>query len=165
MFAKEISDIAQTVITELAKANKMIVTAESCTGGLIAGALTTAPGSSEVVYGGFVTYANAAKIAMTGVPETMIERFGAVSKQVAGAMARGALRASGVDIAIAVSGIAGPGGGTAQKPVGLVHFGCASKGATYWQERYFTDLGREQVRLATIEVALTMVLEILGNQP
>ncbi len=165
MFDETSLAMAQKTIAELARSNQMIVTAESCTGGLIAGALTEVPGSSEVVYGGFITYANAAKILMLGVPKTMLDRFGAVSKQVAKAMAQGALKASAVDIAIAVTGIAGPGGGTKEKPVGLIHFGCATKDITYWQERYFTDLGRQKIRLATVATALEMVLKILGNQP
>jgi len=165
MFAETTIAMAQKVIAALAKENQMIVTAESCTGGLIAGALTSVPGSSEVVYGGFVTYANAAKMSMLGVPENMLDQFGAVSKQVAKAMAQGALNTSKADIAIAVTGIAGPGGGTRGKPVGLVHFGCATRETTYWKERYFTDLGREKIRLATVATALEMVLETLGNQP
>ncbi len=165
MFAKQITDLAQEVVGELAKAGKMIVTAESCTGGLIAGALTAIPGSSEVVYGGFVSYANAAKMAMINVPENMIAQFGAVSEQVACAIAQGALNATKVDIAIAVTGIAGPGGGTRQKPVGLVHFGLAAADKTWHMQRHFGAIGREQVRLETVHSALEMVLEALMVQP
>ncbi len=163
MFAKTTVDMAQKVIAVLAKENKMIVTAESCTGGLLAGALTAVPGSSAVVYGGFVTYANAAKMLMLGVPENMLEQFGAVSKEVAEAMAQGAIKASGVDIAIAVTGIAGPGGGTKEKPVGLVHFGGAILDKTSHKEMRFGAIGRQEIRLATVENALEMVLEILAD--
>ncbi|HHG90110.1 MAG TPA: CinA family protein, partial [Devosia sp.] len=108
---------------------------------------------------------NAAKQAMIGVPATLIEGEGAVSEPVARVMAEGALKKSAADIAIAVTGIAGPGGGTPQKPVGLVHFGCAMRGRTYHMEKKFGDIGRECVRLATVNYALEMVLEVLESQP
>ncbi len=165
MFPVETLQLAEKTVSALTGHSLKIVTAESCTGGLIAGALTAIPGSSEAVYGGFVTYANEAKQSMIGVPETLIEEFGAVSEQVACAMAEGALTKSNADIAIAVTGIAGPDGGTPQKPVGLVHFGCATKDKTYHMEKGFGDIGRERVRLATLNSALEMVLEVLENQP
>ncbi|MCF6302631.1 MAG: CinA family protein [Devosiaceae bacterium] len=160
------------VIDWLSASKRTIVTAESCTGGLIAGALTAVPGSSNVVYGGFVTYANEAKQKMIGVPKTLIEEFGAVSEPVARAMALGALDKGSADIAVSVTGIAGPGGGTSQKPVGLVHFGWAMKnmghfsqleGTSHHLERRFGDIGRDAVRMATVETALELVLEMLDG--
>jgi nicotinamide-nucleotide amidase len=158
----ELRERAKTINHTLAARGEMIVTAESCTGGLICGALTDVPGSSEAVYGGFVTYANGAKTEMIGVPAELIEKHGAVSEPVARAMAEGALNAAGVDIAIAVTGVAGPGGDSEDKPVGLVHFGCATKAGTSVQKRNFGDLGRQGIREAAVEVALDMVLECLG---
>ncbi|HZY48851.1 MAG TPA: CinA family protein, partial [Devosia sp.] len=122
----EIEKLAQDVIAALKVGNLTIATAESCTGGLIAGALTSVSGSSEVVYGGFVTYANEAKIAMVGVSYAQLRQFGAVSKEVAVAMADGALAAAGTHIAVAVTGIAGPLGGSDKKPVGTVHLAVAT---------------------------------------
>ena len=106
-----------------------IATAESCTGGLVAGALTAIAGSSDVVDRGFVTYSNAAKMQMLGVPPTLLAQHGAVSQPVAVAMAEGALKASGAGLAVSITGIAGPGGGSADKPVGLVHFALARRGS------------------------------------
>src|SRR6185503_3781791 len=122
----DIGALANEIIASLKAQRLTIATAESCTGGLIAGALTSVAGSSDVVYGGFVTYANEAKIAMVGVPFGLLREFGAVSKEVATAMAEGALAAAGTHIAVAVTGIAGPGGGSAEKPVGLVYFAVAT---------------------------------------
>ncbi len=108
-----------------------VATAESCTGGLVAGALTEIAGSSDVVDRGFVTYSNAAKMAMLGVPETTLNMFGAVSRQTAEAMAQGALERAGVDLTVAITGVAGPGGGSVAKPVGLVHFAVAATAAAW----------------------------------
>ena len=165
MFTDETPELAKTVIAALVEDRKMIVTAESCTGGLIAGALTAIPGSSEAVYGGFVTYANAAKMHMLGVEQADLEQYGAVSEQVARTMAEGALNASGAAISIAVTGVAGPGGGTRKKPVGLVHFGCAMKNQIRHLEMRFGDIGRDEIRAATVETALKMVLEVVTSQP
>ena len=120
-----------------------VATAESCTGGLVAGALTEIGGSSDVVDRGFVTYSNAAKLAMLGVPEATLRQSGAVSRQTAQAMASGALARADVDLTVAITGIAGPGGGSAEKPVGLVHFAVATKdgGLTHREKRY-GDVGR-----------------------
>lgn len=164
MISVELRERAKTINHTLAARGQMVVTAESCTGGLIAAALTDVPGSSEAVFGGFVAYHNRAKIEMIGVPADLLEKYGAVSTEVARAMAEGALKTAGVDIAIAVTGIAGPGGGGEDKPVGLVHFGCATKAGTTVRERRFGDIGRQAVREATVEVALDMVLERLGVQ-
>jgi nicotinamide-nucleotide amidase len=135
-----------------------LATAESCTGGLIAGALTEIAGSSDVVERGFVTYSNEAKSGMLGVSREVIERHGAVSEEVARAMVEGALARSDADIAVAVTGIAGPDGGSAAKPVGLVHFGCAAKGhAVRHGERRFGDVGRSEIRRLAVLAALAML--------
>jgi nicotinamide-nucleotide amidase len=142
-----------------ARAKKLkVATAESCTGGLIAGLLTEIAGSSDVVERGFVTYSNQAKQELLGVPETLLIRHGAVSEEVARAMAEGALAHSRADLAVAVTGIAGPGGGTAEKPVGLVHIAAARKGgAVLHRECRFGDIGRAGVRIATVDAALEML--------
>jgi nicotinamide-nucleotide amidase len=138
-----------------------IATAESCTGGLIAATLTEIPGSSDVVERGFLTYSNDAKQAMLGVPSATLGQFGAVSRETAEAMATGALANSPAELAISVTGIAGPGGGTAGKPVGLVHFAAASKrGGLIHRERRFGDIGRSQVRHASVIEALAMLREL-----
>jgi len=140
------------------EAGLRVVTAESCTGGLIAGLLTEIPGSSDVVERGFVTYSNDAKAEMIGVPMALIEQHGAVSKEVAQAMAEGALTHSRADIAVSVTGVAGPGGGTAAKPVGLVHFGAARRGGeTITVEKRFGDHSRAAIRLASVAVALDLL--------
>ncbi|MBZ9937864.1 CinA family protein [Mesorhizobium sp. BR1-1-16] len=138
-----------------------IATAESCTGGLIAGTLTEIAGSSAVVDRGFVTYSNAAKSAMIGVPSALIERVGAVSREVALAMVVGALAKSDADLAVAVTGIAGPGGGSAEKPVGLVHFAAMRRGGQAVHEAHvFEGRDRSGVRLDTVAKALTMLREL-----
>ncbi|MEY3292864.1 MAG: hypothetical protein RJB12_635, partial [Pseudomonadota bacterium] len=122
MFPEDIQILARQVIETAAARGLVLVTAESCTGGLVAGALTAIAGSSAVVERGFVTYSNASKTDLLAVPADLIEAHGAVSEPVARAMARGALAGSGADLSVSVTGVAGPGGGTAEKPVGLVHF-------------------------------------------
>jgi nicotinamide-nucleotide amidase len=146
-------------LLDLCRAKKLtIATAESCTGGLVAATLTEIPGSSDVVERGFVTYSNAAKEAMLGVPAATLERFGAVSRETAEAMAKGALAHSPASLAVAITGIAGPGGGTPGKPVGLVHFGAAARnGRLLHQESKFGDIGRTQVRLVSVRQALSML--------
>ena len=135
-----------------------VATAESCTGGLVAALLTEVAGSSDVVECGFVTYSNAAKVGMLGVDRGLIEAQGAVSENVARAMAEGALARAGVDLAVAITGIAGPGGATATKPVGLVHFGLALRGGpTRHLERRYGDLGRALVREAAVSDALGLL--------
>jgi nicotinamide-nucleotide amidase len=137
-----------------------IATAESCTGGLVAALLTEVPGSSAVVERGFVTYSNEAKTEMLGVPADLIAGHGAVSEAVARAMAEGALARSRADIAVAITGIAGPGGATTAKPVGLVHFAVALRArGTMHLERRYGDLGRAVVR----ERAVADALDLLGN--
>ena len=138
-----------------------IATAESCTGGLVAATLTEIVGSSDVVERGFVTYSNTAKTAMLGVPADVIERFGAVSRETAEAMAQGALAHSPADLAVSITGIAGPGGGTPAKPVGLVHFAAAARGGPLrHHEGRFGDIGRAQVREVSVKQALDMLREL-----
>lgn len=144
--------------------NLKLATVESCTGGLIIGSLTDIAGSSDVVECGFITYSNEAKTALVGVPKQMIDEYGAVSKPVAIAMAEGGIKYSCADIAVSVTGVAGPGGGSAEKPVGLVHMAVALKERpTLHHEARFGDIGREKVRQATVERALDLVLEMLDE--
>jgi len=149
-------------LLDLCKSKKlMVATAESCTGGLVAGALTDIAGSSAVVDRGFVTYTNAAKHQMLGVPHETIERHGAVSRETAEAMVRGALGHAHADLAVSITGIAGPGGGSADKPVGLVHFAAASRGGNLiHRERRFGDIGRGEVRRRSVLQALSMLTEL-----
>ena len=133
--------------------------AESCTGGLLMAALTSVSGVSEVFNGGYVTYANEEKIDMVSVEETTLEKHGAVSDAVVREMADGAMLTTGADIAVAISGIAGPTGGTDEKPVGLVHFGIATAGKWTETHQIFKGLDREGVRMAAVEYALDLLLE------
>ena len=162
MFAPDIRAMAGKINHTLEARDIMIVTAESCTGGLIAGVLTDVPGSSAAVFGGYITYDNRAKIEMIGVDEALIERWGAVSESVARAMAEGARDTAGVAISIAVTGIAGPGGGTEGKPVGLVYLACATEDDTVALEMRYGDQGRQAVREETVRTALKLVMERLG---
>ena len=135
-----------------------IATAESGTGGLVAGALTDVPGSSDVVERGFVTYSNEAKVEMLGVDEATLAAHGAVSRETAEAMAVGAIRRSIADLSVAITGVAGPGGGSAEKPVGLMHFAAASRdGRHAHREERFGDIGRAEVRRRSVLVALEML--------
>ncbi len=154
----QICALAEMVLTRFRDAGLQLATAESCTGGLIAAALTDIAGSSDVLDRGFVTYSNEAKQEMLEVPETLIAEFGAVSAEVAAPMAIGALEQAGVDAAVAVTGIAGPGGGRDEKPVGLVFIAVAVRGAgVFVEEHRFGDLGRSAVRRATVIAALEML--------
>ena len=144
----------------------MVATAESCTGGLIAGTLTEVPGSSAVVDRGFVTYSNEAKTDMLGVPAEMIERYGAVSGEVAAAMAEGALARANADLTVSVTGVAGPDGGSDLKPVGLVWFGCAASWApTFVHKAQFPDHGRAFVRQAAVMTAIEILTETVKLAP
>ncbi len=163
MFPKAVRELAQAVIERARSRGVMLATAESCTGGLVAAALTAIPGSSDVVAGGLVTYSNAAKTRLLGVDAALVAAAGAVSEPVARAMAAGAAARFGADLAVAITGIAGPGGGSADKPVGLVHFASAdAESETRHREARFGDIGRDEVRMASVEVALEMLLERLG---
>ena len=144
----------------------MLATAESCTGGMISAALTDVAGSSDVVDRGFVTYSNDAKMEMIGVAKTTLDAFGAVSRETALEMASGALARSRAGLSIAVTGIAGPGGGTPEKPVGLVWFGLALRGRPVFADRrLFQDRGRAFIRRSTVAIALEIALAaLLGDQ-
>ncbi len=160
-----IDDTMRDVVVALLQACRerklMLATAESCTGGLLAGALTAIAGSSDVVERGFVVYSNAAKHEMLGVPLATIEQHGAVSEPVARALAEGAIAKSKADIAVSITGIAGPGGGSAEKPVGLVHFATARRGqATIAHRRVFPG-NRDMVRLAAVAAALSLIADRL----
>ena len=149
-------DLARAI---LARAKgRTVVTAESCTGGMVAAALTAIPGSSAVVMGGFVTYSNGLKADLLGVPMPLIEAHGAVSEPVARAMAEGARARTGADLAVAITGIAGP-GGSEFKPEGRVCFGLASATGTRTQTIDFGPLGRDRVRRAARDHALGLILE------
>lgn len=159
MFPDDIESLARKVIETAMSRGVMVAAAESCTGGLVTGALTAVAGSSAVVERGFVTYSNAAKTGMLGVPAALIDRHGAVSEAVARAMAEGALGRSAAQVSVAVTGIAGPGGGSAGKPVGLVHFAAAGPRGLIHVERRFGDIGREAVRLDSVRVALGLLID------
>ena len=159
MFPDDIQTLARQVIEAAAARGLMIATAESCTGGLVSGALTAIAGSSAVVERGFVTYSNDAKTELLGVPAGLIEAHGAVSEPVARAMADGAVTRSKAQVSVSVTGVAGPGGGTTDKPVGLVHFGAAGPNGAIHAEHRFGDIGREEVRLASVRVALGLLLD------
>jgi nicotinamide-nucleotide amidase len=149
-------------LLDLCRMRKLtIATAESCTGGMVAAALTDIPGSSDVIDRGFVTYSNDAKRAMLGVRTTTLSTFGAVSKETATAMAFGALEKAGVDLAVAITGIAGPGGATPGKPVGLVHLAAAARdGRVLHRECRFGAIGRSAVRQRSVVEALRMLTEL-----
>lgn len=160
MFDEAMLDEAGRLL-ELCRSRRLkIATAESCTGGLVAGLLTSIAGSSDVFERGFVTYSNEAKAQSLGVDAALIARHGAVSPDVARAMAKGTLDRSLADLAVSVTGVAGPGGGTAAKPVGLVYFGCARRdgGATTF-ERRFGERSRHEIRLASVATALTLLAQ------
>ena len=154
-------DQGKQIIDLLTEKKKTIVTAESCTGGMIAAALTDIPGASAALYGGYVTYANTAKTRMIHVQARLIRDYGAVSNQVARAMADGARNTAHADYAVSVTGIAGPDGGSDRKPVGLVYVAVSSELATVVIEHRFGDLGRDEVRKASVEAALDLVLQVL----
>jgi nicotinamide-nucleotide amidase len=153
---------AEALLARCRTAPLRIVTAESCTGGLIAALLTEIPGSSDVVDRGMVVYSNEAKAEQLGVPPALIETHGAVSEAVARAMAEGALRHAHAALSIAVTGVAGPGGGTAQKPVGLVHFASARTGAATRHARHVLPGDRAAIRMASVAVALGLLRDQIG---
>lgn len=165
MFPADLTAEAKSILSLMRAGALMLATAESCTGGLIAGLLTEIPGSSDVLDRGFVTYSNAAKQEMLGVSAGLIADKGAVSREIAEAMASGALAHSQAAIAVAVTGVAGPGGGSPEKPVGLVHLAVAVLGgATHHQECRFGDIGRQEIRLATVRAALALLRASLAPQ-
>ncbi|MFH5923747.1 CinA family protein [Roseomonas xinghualingensis] len=152
-------EAAATLLTLLRQRSLTIATAESCTGGLVSAALTAVPGSSDVVLGGLVTYSNAMKMRFLDVPEAVLSDVGAVSEECARQMALGALRETGADLAVSTTGIAGPGGGSAAKPVGLVFIGMAQRdGSTRVQQHIFPG-DRDTVRAETVKVALQLAMD------
>ena len=162
MSASSKPDMAQQTLDKLRHKKWKLVTAESCTGGMIATALTDKPGSSAVFERGFVTYSNEAKIECLGVLPATLKKYGAVSKQVVEEMAQGALENSQAKISIAITGIAGPDGGTPQKPVGLVHIGYGIKGGIVQSKMFnFSNMSRGEVRLNTTREAFKILLAIL----
>lgn len=166
LFPADIEALAARIVRDFSARGLTISTAESCTGGLIAGALTEISGSSAVVDRGFITYSNQAKHEMIGVKAETLARFGAVSKQTAIEMAAGALEASRTRVAVAVTGVAGPGGGSAEKPVGLVHIAATSTGdIVLHREMHYGDLGRDGIRLATVKTALELLLDVVQTGP
>jgi nicotinamide-nucleotide amidase len=163
VFPADILESAGRLIERLRVTHRKVTTAESCTGGLVAGAITSIAGSSDVFEQGFITYANAAKTGMIGVDAALIRQHGAVSAEVARAMAERALQTAAADLAVAVTGIAGPGGATPGKPVGLVFIGIASRnGSTSVQQCEFGDIGRENVRIASVREALRLLEKAAG---
>ncbi|WP_374448696.1 CinA family protein [Stella sp.] len=158
-WTEPLADLAIRALGECRARGLMVATAESCTGGLVAAALTEIAGSSDVVERGFVTYSNAAKAEMLGVPMPLIQDFGAVSAEVARAMAEGAIRNSAAAVAVAVTGIAGPGGATPTKPVGLVHFAAAGRGQATVDERHVLPGDRAAIRRRAVAIALRMIRE------
>lgn len=164
MFSTDLLQLSMLTLDDARAKSLRIATAESCTGGLIAGLFTEIAGSSDVFERGFVTYSNRAKEEVLGVPRDLIADQGAVSEPVARMMADGALAASNAHVAVAVTGVAGPGGGTALKPVGLVHIACARENYSMLHERFeFGPLGRTEVRIATIRAALEMVQSMIAR--
>lgn len=165
MWPADIEEKAQSIIADLTARGQRLATAESCTGGLIAAVLTEIAGSSAVMDRGFVTYSNEAKIDMLGVKAATLAARGAVSRETALEMAQGALSHSKADFAVAVTGIAGPGGGSAEKPVGLVHLAAAGRqGRMRHREMHYGDIGRNAVRLATVMTALELIEAIYQRQ-
>lgn len=161
LFPRDIEETATKIIADFTAKGLMVVTAESCTGGLIAGALTEIAGSSAVVDRGLVTYTNEAKADILRVSVDTLQKFGAVSRETAMEMAAGALSASQAQISVAVTGIAGPGGGSAMKPVGLVHLAASNRdGKMLHREMHYGDIGRSNVRLATVRTAFELLQEI-----
>jgi len=158
MFPERLRNLAMLILDDAEQARLRICTAESCTGGLVAALFTDIPGSSTVFERGFVTYSNRAKEEMLGVPGDVLADYGAVSEPVARMMAEGALEASRANIAVAITGVAGPGGGTRMKPVGTVHVACARENRAVVHEMLQVgDIGREGVRMAAVECALNLI--------
>ena len=159
MFPDRIRNLALLTMDEAMERRVKIATAESCTGGLIAALFTEFAGSSKVLERGFVTYSNSAKAEVLGVAGDVIADYGAVSEPVVRLMAEGAMEQSRANLAIAVTGIAGPGGGTPMKPVGTVHLACARENKAMIHEMLtLGDIGRHEIRMATVEAALNLIM-------
>jgi nicotinamide-nucleotide amidase len=162
---QEMRDAARALLELCVQKKLTLATAESCTGGLLAATLTEIPGSSAIIERGFVTYTNEAKQEMLGVPAATLQSHGAVSRQTAEAMVKGALAHAPVNLAVSITGIAGPGGATPGKPVGLVHFAAAGRsGRLVACERRYGDIGRSEVRRCSVLQALAMLQEIAANE-
>ena len=165
MFSDELIELAENVIAVCKIHNLRLATAESCTGGLIAGCLTSVPGASDVLQFGFITYTNQAKITLLGVSASNLSKHGAVSEIVSRSMANGAIRSDNADISVSVTGIAGPGGGSNEKPVGLVHISVARKHYETLHKRCSFDGDRDAIRLQTVTTALKLLLKQVQAQP
>ena len=163
MFAPDLLRRAESLVSACRQKKLVLATAESCTGGLIAALLTEIPGSSAIFDRGFVTYSNEAKQTLLGVSEEILRLHGAVSEACARAMADGAIVNTPADIAVSVTGIAGPGGGSAGKPVGLVHFACSGREGDSHVERRFGAIGRERIRLAAVQQALLLLEQAVAH--
>jgi nicotinamide-nucleotide amidase len=162
MFSSPLLALAQVVLSDAREAKLRIATAESCTGGLIGALLTEIPGSSEIFDRGFIVYSNRAKSDMLNVPGDLIADMGAVSEAVARAMAEGAVENSNAHVAVAVTGVAGPGGGTKMKPIGLVHIAAARERRSILHEAHrFGDIGRGEIREKAVEAALLLLQRML----
>lgn len=161
MFSQELLEKSRRLLEGCRRGNLSLVTAESCTGGLVAGCLTAVPGASDVFTRGFVTYANEAKTELLGVPEALLAQHGAVSEEVARAMAEGTKRTARADLALAVTGIAGPASDMTEKPVGLVHM--AAAGTETHHERHQFSGNRDEIRLAAVAAVLELGLKALGD--
>lgn len=158
MFPDRLRNLAMLILDDAEQARLKIATAESCTGGLVAALFTDIPGSSSVFERGFVTYSNKAKEEMLGVPGDMLADYGAVSEPVARMMAEGAMQNSRANIAVGITGVAGPGGGTKMKPVGLVHVACARENRAVVHEMLqLGDIGRSAIRMEALETALKLI--------
>lgn len=162
MTGKETREAALRVFELCRERGLTLTTAESCTGGLVAAAITDIPGSSDVFDRGFVTYSNNAKMALLGVGKDLLAKYGAVSAECAKAMAQGALNAAGTNVAVSITGIAGPGGGSSEKPVGLVFMAAADRtGNFHARECRFGDIGREEVRRKSVIAAFALIEELI----
>ena len=158
MFPERLRNLAMLVLDDAERARLKIATAESCTGGLVAALMTDIAGSSAVFERGFITYSNKAKEEMLGVPGDVLADFGAVSEPVARMMAEGAMANSRANVSVAITGVAGPGGGTRMKPVGTVHIACARENRAIIHEMLqLGDIGREGIRMAAVETALNLI--------
>lgn len=165
MLDQELGDHASALLELCKKKHLTVATAESCTGGLLSAALTNIAGSSAVIDRGFVTYTNEAKQQMVGVPPMTIEKYGAVSRETAEAMAKGVLAHAQVDLAISITGIAGPTGAMPGKPIGLVHFAAASRSGRFiHHDRTFGDIGRSEVRRKSVLQAIAMLTELAEKE-
>ena len=165
MFDLDIRSLATELLNMSMERGFTVATVESCTGGLVCGALTAIAGSSSMVQGGLITYANEAKAALAGVPILLIEQHGAVSEPVARAMAEGGRTRLDATFAVSITGVAGPGGGSAEKPVGLVHFACAGPSGTRHRERRFGEQSRDEIRRLSVLEALDLLRETVLTGP